>query len=351
MRDPAIDGSRTEPTLQRVLYALLALFAIIVLAGLALPRFARVEVTRLVDAPASVVFAQANDFRRLTLWAPLDDGDPDARIVYSGPQRGSGATVSWNGPVIGGGTQRIVESAPYEYVSYLVNAGEPGEAVSWVALDAVAGGTRVTRGFEHDYGYNLVGRYFGVLWSGMVRRDYRQSLERLGALVEALPRTDFGDIRITQAFNESRPIAYKPTLTAPLPDAASAALGKAYVDILGWIEENGLAENGPPMAILRGPVGNRQRLDAAVPVSVEPGRTPPAARGVRLGMTYEGNVVRVSHTGPYDGLGLTHRKIASYLAATGLERNGDPWEIYSSDPARTPESERVTEIVYPVLIY
>jgi effector-binding domain-containing protein len=345
------DGSRTELILQRILYALLALFALIVLAGFALPRFARVEATLLVDAPASVVFAQANDFHRLALWAPLDEGDPDARIAYAGPARGAEATVSWNGPIVGGGRQRIVESVPYEYVSYLINAGEPGEAVSWIAIEGVAGGTRVTRGFEHDYGYNLVGRYFGVLWTGMVRRDYRQSLERLQALVEDLPRTDFSDIRITEAFNESRPIAYKSVLTAPLPDAASAALGKAYVDILGFIEQAGLDENGPPMAILRGPVGNRQRLDAAIPIVFDTDVVPETERGVQLGRTYEGSVIRVTHTGPYDGLGLAHRKIASYLAATGLERNGDPWEIYVSDPTRTPAAERVTEIVYPVLIY
>ena len=125
--------------MQRILYALLALFALIVLAGFALPRFARVETTLVVDAPASVVFAQANDFHRLALWAPLDEGDPDARISHGGPGRGAGATVSWNGPIVGGGRQRIVESVPYEYVSYLINAGEPGEAVGWIALEDVLG--------------------------------------------------------------------------------------------------------------------------------------------------------------------------------------------------------------------
>jgi len=113
----------------------------------------------------------------------------------------------------------------------------------------------------------------------------------------------------------------------------------------------GFPRNAPPMAILRGPVGNRQRLDAAIPVVLDTDIAPATERGVQLGRTYEGNVIRVTHTGPYDGLGLVHRKIASYLAATGLERNGDPWEIYVSDPTRTPANERVTEIVYPVLIY
>jgi effector-binding domain-containing protein len=42
------------------------------------------------------------------------------------------------------------------------------------------------------------------------------------------------------------------------------------------------------------------------------------------------------------------RKIAAYLAALGLERNGDPWEIYISDPTRVPEPQLLTDVYYPV---
>mgnify|MGYP002064469261 CR=1 FL=1 len=35
-------------------------------------------------------------------------------------------------------------------------------------------------------------------------------------------------------------------------------------------------------------------------------------------------------------------------AALGIERNGDAWESYVSDPAKVPEAELVTLIYYPV---
>ena len=40
--------------------------------------------------------------------------------------------------------------------------------------------------------------------------------------------------------------------------------------------------------------------------------------------------------------------IAAYLAATGLQRNGDAWESYVSDPDRTDESGLLTYVYYPI---
>ena len=68
----------------------------------------------------------------------------------------------------------------------------------------------------------------------------------------------------------------------------------------------------------------------------------------KLANTYSGPAIRVRHSGSYRQLGTTHRKIAAYLAALGLERNGDAWETYISDPTRVPEAELLTDIYYPV---
>jgi effector-binding domain-containing protein len=52
--------------------------------------------------------------------------------------------------------------------------------------------------------------------------------------------------------------------------------------------------------------------------------------------------------GPYRDLATTHRKIAAYLAATGIERAGAAWESYVSDPTRVAESDLLTYIYYPI---
>ncbi len=335
--------------MQRILYATLVLIVLLVLGGFAAPRFARVELTVMMDAPAAVIFAQANDMRRAALWAPVNEADPLAIVEFSGPPRGLGATVTWDGPTIGSGIIVIAESDPYEYVGWVLNPGEAGEAVSWLELAETEAGTRVTRGFEHDYGFNLVGRYFGLMWTGIVKRDYNASLERLSGLVESLPRADFADLEIEHAFVEARPIAWLPASASPDAASASAALGDAYFEILAFLDGSGLVEDGPPLSIQRGFSGAALRFDAAIPVAVT-GDRPASSGRVRLGETYEGNVLRALHRGSYARLIDTHRKIDSYLEAHGLRRNGDAWEVYISDPSRTPERELVTEVVYPVVL-
>jgi effector-binding domain-containing protein len=69
---------------------------------------------------------------------------------------------------------------------------------------------------------------------------------------------------------------------------------------------------------------------------------------VKIGETYAGNVIRVRHAGSYQSLGATHLKIAAYLAALGIERAGDAWESYVSDPTKVSESELLTYVYYPI---
>ena len=351
--------------MQRALYALVGVFVLVVAGGLALPRFARVEVSVLVDSPPSVVFAQANDFRRLALWAPPQSDDRDARVTYAGPPRGEGARMEWHGPIGGSGAELIVESIPYEYVSYLVNPGEAAEAASWVDIAPAAGGTRVTRGFEHDYGYNLVGRYFGLMWSGMIRRDYGLSLVRLQAVLDGLPKDDFGDLELEESYVAATGIAYVVTKVpgdAP-PDPETLEL--ALDEVRAYLEALGLDASGPAIAILRGAIGSRRRLDAAIRFTgVPPADVPPS--NVVLGRAYEGYVIRATHPGSRETLRATHDKLAAYLLATGRRPNGDPWESFlaaaepggGSLPIAGPDTgpdagqdgriDRV-DVVYPVL--
>jgi effector-binding domain-containing protein len=337
-----------EYGVQKFLYVIGAFVAFLVVVGLFLPRHSRVEVDTLVDAPPATVFALINDFRRVDLWSPRTATDPNARVIFSGPKRGVGATVTWDGVIVGSGTQTIVESRANEHVATMINPGEPGEARTWFDIGREDGRTRVMWGFSHDHGLNLVGRYFALLLSGVVKREYESGIAALKELAESLPRTDFGNLDVEHLVVEPVQIAYLPTTSMPEPAAMSEAMGKAYFEILSFIDRHGLAEAGAPLSIVRGFAGSQLRFDAAIPVRGVKDTTPREGTEVKLGATYSGPAVRIRHTGSYRQLGTTHRMIAAYLAALGLERNGDAWETYISDPTRVPEAELLTDIYYPV---
>ena len=331
--------------MQKVLYIAVGFIVLLIAVGLALPRHGRVEVDATIDAPPATVFAQVNDFHRVQLWSPLTETDPNARIVYSGPERGVGATMTWDGAILGTGSQTITGSTPYKRVETSINNGE---ARTWFNVDARGIGTSVTWSFETDYGYNVAGRYVALLLEDVIRQEYEQGIGRLKSFAESLPGADFGDLQIEHIVVEAFDIAMLPTTAAPEPGAISEAMGDAYYRILSFIDAHGLQEAGAPLSITESYSGSALQFTAAIPVQGISDETQRDSGGVRLGKTWAGPVVRVIHTGSYRTLGNTHRKVSAYLAALGIERAGSAWETYVSDPTKVAEAELQTYVYYPI---
>ena len=334
--------------MQKVLYGIGAFIALLLLGGFALPSQSRFVLSADIDAPRATVFALVNDMRRSNLWAPVSANDPNARVIFSGPPRGAGSTITWDGTVAGSGTQSISESRPFEYLETTINGGETSASRTWFEFERGIGVTRVSWGFEHDYGLNVVARYFGVLLTGVIRTDYEKALAGLAELAESLPRADFEDTEIEHLVVEAADIAMLRTSSAPAAGDTSAAMGNALFQILGFIDRHGLSEAGAPMSIAKAFSGAEMRFDSAIPIRGVSAATPREDSGVRLGKTYGGSVIRVKHVGSYRTLGETHRKIAAYIAALGIERAGDSWESYVSDPTKVGETELLTYIYYPI---
>lgn len=334
--------------MKKILAASAGIALLVIVVGMILPSRPQVERDILIDAHAATIFALLNDFRQVSKWSPMLDGDPNAQVDISGPPRGVGASIYWDGHIIGRGRQTIIESVPYERITMQFELGNQAPAAVTYTLSAEEEMTRVVWLHETDYGFNLVGRYFGLLQDSIIGRGQEEGLTRLKELAENLPRADFSDIEIEQLVVEGSDIAYLRTTSIPEATAISAAMGDAYFSILSFIDDHGLHDAGAPLSITRTFSGSELVFDAAIPVRGLSAATPRTGEAVKIGRTYAGPVIRVKHTGSYRTLGRTHDKIAAYLAALGIERNGDAWESYISDPTRTDQADLLTYVYYPI---
>ncbi|MDX1500390.1 MAG: SRPBCC family protein, partial [Woeseiaceae bacterium] len=237
--------------MQRLTYAIGGIILLFFVGGLLLPREHAVTAETRIDAYPATVFALVNDFDRFVLWSPRFETDPNARIVYGGPDRGVGATMTWDGPVIGTGTQRIVRSDPYSLVEYAINPGAAGAARSTFEINADDGGTHVRWTHARDYGYNIVARYLAPLIAGIMEREQADGLRTLRELAETLPRIDFSDLEIERMVVDAMTIAFQPTSSHPAPGAISEAMGDAYFEILNFIDTYDLSEAGAPLSVMR----------------------------------------------------------------------------------------------------
>ena len=91
----------------------------------------RLTRTTLIWAPAAQVFPHVNDLRRWEDWSPWAKLDPNARVTFSGPQSGPGASFKWDGnDKVGAGTITITESKPNERVATRTDFVKPFEGTS-----------------------------------------------------------------------------------------------------------------------------------------------------------------------------------------------------------------------------
>ena len=351
MRDCVIDSRRrvsNHSPMKKTLLSLAAIALLLASLGIALPPRTVVERSILIDAYPATVFALLNDFNQVAQWLPMLDADANAQIDISGPQRGIGARIAWNGPIIGQGQQTIVESVPYERIATALNPGKRSPASNVFSLSPENGMTRLSWRQEREFGLQLAARFYGLVLERVVGPEQERGLVELQRLAENLPRADFSDIEIEQLVVQPQDIAYLQTTSIPQATAISEAMRDAYYRVLGFIDELGLEEAGAPLSITRTFSGAELVFDAAIPVRGVATDMPQSTGAVSMSETYGGPVIRVRHIGAYGALSVTHEKIAAYLAALGITRDGDAWESYVSDPTRTDEALLLTYVYYPV---
>jgi uncharacterized protein YndB with AHSA1/START domain len=173
--------------LKGIAYVFIAIFVIGAALAFFLPASATVERSIEIEAAPEAIFPYLNAPRRFNEWSPWARLDPRTRYSFEGPQAGVGALMRWESedPGVGSGALQIVESDPPRSLRTALDFGSQGVAGAAYTLAPVAAGrTRVTWTFEIEFGYDLLGRYFGLLMDTWIGPLYEQGLINLRQVVE-----------------------------------------------------------------------------------------------------------------------------------------------------------------------
>lgn len=161
-------------------------FGLFIVGGLLLPGEILATRSIEIDAPPEQVFPLVNDLEAFNRWSPWAAVDSETKYERTGPESGVGARMSWSSddPEVGSGSQEIILSHPPEKVVLMLDFGSQGGAQARFDLEPVAAGTKVTWSFGYEIGYDLLGRYMGLLMERLVGKKYEDGLGRLKRLVE-----------------------------------------------------------------------------------------------------------------------------------------------------------------------
>ncbi len=152
------------------------------------PSTYHVERTATINAPASAVYAELDDFHRFAQWSPWEKLDPAMKKEISGPATGVGATYYWSGnSKAGEGRMTITEAQPPDSLRMRLEFLKPFKQTSTAGfrLTPRNPGTDVT--WTLDGENNFMGKLFGVFMNmdKMVGADFERGLAQLKTLAEA----------------------------------------------------------------------------------------------------------------------------------------------------------------------
>ncbi len=166
------------------LVLLIATFAVVVQLQ---PDDYRLTRSTVIWAPAAQVFPHVNDLARWENWSPWAKLDPNAKITFSGPQSGPGASFAWDGnDKVGAGTMTIIESRPNDRIATRTDFVKPFEGTSRTDFIFSPAGDRTNVIWTMSGTHNFISKAICLVMSmeTMLGPDVERGLAQLKEVAE-----------------------------------------------------------------------------------------------------------------------------------------------------------------------
>jgi effector-binding domain-containing protein/ribosome-associated toxin RatA of RatAB toxin-antitoxin module len=327
---------------------------LIVIIGVAIyiavqPNSFEVTRTRLIKAPAPIIYSNVIDFKNWPEWSSWVEADPEMKITLGNKTKGVGGSYTWE-DTDGIGTMINVEAVPNNSIKQDMQFGEfPKSDVNWTFSSTKNGATDVTWTISgKDLPFDF--KAFAVLMGGMEKQigpHYERSLEKLDSIVSL--RLKAFSINV-DGITEYGGGFYMYKTTAATGANISQLMGKQYGEIMGYMAKNNVVANGKPFTIYNemNPETGNIIMSNAIPimskVSVE------KESDIVCGFMPKLKTLKTTLKGNYNNLPKAWAAAMKHIAENNLEMSDvKPFEIYTNDPDNFPNpADWTTEIYVPL---
>jgi len=151
----------------------------------------RVARTTTINAPATLVFAQVNDFHQWDAWNPWGKMDPAMKQTYEGAPAGVGAAYTWDGNKnVGAGRMTIIESRPSDLIRVRLEFLKPFKGTSVAEFTFRPDGERtvVTWSMTGDNNFVAKAIHMVVNMDRMIGGNFEKGLADMKAAAESAAR-------------------------------------------------------------------------------------------------------------------------------------------------------------------
>lgn len=175
--------------LKIILIGLAAIVVVFVIVVALQPGEFRVVRSAPVAAPASVVFAQVNDFRNWEAWSPWEKLDPGMKRTFEGAPAGTGAIYSWAGnDDVGEGRMTLTESRPDEMIRITLEFLKPFASTSTTEFTFAPEADHTVVTWSMSGENNFIAKAFCLFvdMDKMIGTDFEKGLAQMRTVAEGL---------------------------------------------------------------------------------------------------------------------------------------------------------------------
>jgi effector-binding domain-containing protein len=332
-------------TLKIVTVILAVILGVFLIPPLFMAKETKVTKTKVLKASPEIIWEQVNCLKN---WESWDEWHQDTNLVgrYEGPECGVGAKNIWTYKnTSDGGTQTIVESRENEYLRTELEFAGMGTAVAEFFMEKAEEGTKVTWNLTAPAPYPIFRWISTVMIKPEVGKSYEKGLEKLDEItmnMKPKPKYKTGEVRITEVTGQ-KSVGLK--VESGMVNM-SYTMGESYGKLMDYIEKTKNQLAGTPFAIWYQWEDTAKFVyECAVPVV----NKVKGEGDIRFFDSYTGKAVTTEHWGDYATSGNSWTAVMKYVEENKLESNGEPFEVYITDPTTEPDPQKwLTMLYFPV---
>jgi effector-binding domain-containing protein len=337
-------------TLKNLLFGVLGLLALVLIAGLIIPKESLVERSIDIDAPITMVYESVNSLQDWEKWSPWEERDPNSEKKYDGEPGAIGSSYYWNGnDDVGEGTMTITEAQAGESVTVKLEFIRPwpGEADAKVVLAANEdGSTKATWHFSSvsPYPYNVMNIFMNM--DDMLGPDYEKGLGYLKRMVERQTKgMPFGGHEVKIVYMDTRHyLGIRETVAFADMDAF---YGRVMPQVAAAMDQMGKIDEATSGSAYYTWDTENEQTDVFAGMFHADEMTAPD--GLTVYTVPSCKAAMIKYYGNYSGLGNAHSAIDSFFQTTGLTPGEVALEDYVIGPGtETDTSKWFTRIIYPI---
>jgi len=297
-----------------------------------------------IEADLNTVRALVEDFNQWNSWSPWTIVEPDCEVEVEGGKGEVGYTMSWDGEIIGSGTNTLVDKSENE-LFYDLNFITPfkSNAKTIFTFEEVDGKVKVTWSMDSSMPFFL---FFMIKsMKGWIGMDYDRGLRMLKEMAE---KGEVNAKTVNSGVVDIKGFSYVGIQrTVPIKDI-SEVMPKDFNTLIGeFVIKRGKSAQNWVTIYPKIDMGSMEMTYIAA-ISDE------GLAGEDIGLDFvrgeikDSRALEIKHDGAYDFLGNAWSMGMMYLRAKKMKQSGYSFEQYWNSPLEVAPSELKTSVYFPL---